>query len=264
MMRPCHKFVDFVEEGKEFLYDTALWQHPEYLSSHEMGPRSQLGWRWLCKNSSPFAIELLRENPSKICWNVLQLNQSASVPDMLERWMPRMPSHSGLSSKVDYDRGSISANPAPWAADLRRKYPARINFYSLSGNPAPDALALLEANPDRIVWSMLSRNPSDRAIALLRANSDKIHQNEASANANPAAMALLQRRQDYINWHYLSQNPALEAIELLRANPRKINWDWLSTNPGIFELDYVAMREQMAPLREELLRHVMHPKRWCK
>jgi hypothetical protein len=84
-------------------------------------------------------------------------------------------------------------------------------------------------------WSLLSTNPN--AVSLLLAHPEKIH------------------------YRALCTNPSPQIIPLLRANLDKVHWEFLSSNPAIFALDCAKMREQMTPLREELLRHRMHPSR---
>jgi hypothetical protein len=272
MMRPCHKFVDFVEERKHLLLGVILCQHPEYVRTIEAAPSFNLYWPYMSANDSPFVMAMLKEHPDRIDWDRLQANASPDVLHLLEAHMPR-PTVSSCwgwccgwhqkSLKSELNWREISANPAPWAARLRRKYPRELNWLHLCSNPAPDAVRLvtMPSNRRHLFWHALSENSSDEAVSMLAGNMDKISWQLASRNSNPRVIAWLRANPEQINWMFLSFNPAQEAIEMLRANPEKIDWYALSTNPGIFELDYAAMREQMRPLREELLYNRMHPSR---
>jgi len=46
---------------------------------------------------------------------------------------------------------------------------------------------------------------------------------------------------------------------VLENNQDKINWFLLAMNPGIFELNYVEMRNRMMPFAEELAKVVFAP-----
>jgi hypothetical protein len=83
-------------------------------------------------------------------------------------------------------------------------------------------------------WIMLSMN--DNAIQILEENSEKV------------------------NWSMMSFN--FRAGPLLEANPEKIDWEAVWYNREIFELDYEAMSERIAPIKDELLSVVMHPSRY--
>jgi len=78
----------------------------------------------------------------------------------------------------------------------------------------------------------------------------------------PNAIELLKANSSKINWKYLSSNP--NAIELLKANQDKIDYDLLSKNPSIFGFDYEAMKINLEPLAEEIIKEVMHPRRVFK
>jgi hypothetical protein len=241
MMQPRHKFVDFVLQNCHLLHESILWHHAAYFDNPDIC-FTGIDWNDLSNNPSPHAIALLEAHPTEINW--LQL----------------------------------SANPS--AMHLLRRHPDRISWFHLSRNPAPEAIAMLAAQPHKICHRQLHRNESPAALSLLRQHAD-VNEKLLSYNAcaidwtmthprtihwgflsrNPAAMSLLLANPEKIDWFYFSLNPAPEAIALLRAQPDKIYWTQLSGNPGIFELDYAAMRAQMAPMREELLRHCMHPRR---
>ena len=160
-------------------------------------PPEKLDWGWLSEN--PNAIELLKNNPTKIVWM------------------------------------NLSANPAPYAIKLLKENQDKINWKWLSFNPNDEAIELLKENPKKIDWEMLSQNPNPEAIELLKSNRGKIDWELLSRNTNDGALELLKANQKKIYWDELSRNTNPEAIELLKANPDKINWFWLSGNPAIFD-----------------------------
>ena len=92
-------------------------------------------------------------------------------------------------------------------------------------------------------------------------------------STNPNAIHILEKNLDKVNWNRLSSNP--NAIHIIKKNLDKFNddeyeecddiWCGLSQNKYIMEilgeLDYEAMKEQMKPFAEELVKYVFCPKR---
>jgi ribosomal protein L24E len=185
-------------------------------------------WEYLSKH--PDAIQLLKQNPDKINWRWLSKNPAAGAIEIMEQklnqifWM----GWDGLNW-----RDFLSENPS--AIRLLKRFPELINFRLLSSNTNPEAIQLLEQNPEKINSIHLSYNKTTEAIQLLERNPDKIE------------------------WYCLSTNPA--AIKMLERNPDKIHWNILSKNPAIFEIDYVAIKNKIAPFKEELIAAVWHPSR---
>ena len=91
----------------------------------------------------------------------------------------------------------------------------------------------------------------------MQKNQDKIDWNWLLSNLN--AISILQKNQDNIDWYQLLQN--LKAISLLVKNQDEIDWQRLSVNDGIWEINYVFLKERMDILREDLIKTVFHPKR---
>jgi ribosomal protein L24E len=147
---------------------------------------------------------------------------------------------SWIDIKKLYSSG-LSSNPHPKAIellqsnDLENSIQFHVEWERLSNNPY--AIELLKKNPDKINWLLLSSNPG--AIQLLKENPDKINWHELSLN--PAAIQLLKENPDKINWAMLSENP--NAIYLLRKNPDKIDWGHLSINPNAIELLHKKSKE---------------------
>ena len=94
-------------------------------------------------------------------------------------------------------------------------------------------MTLLESNLDKVDWDMLSLNPN--GIKLLEQNPNRIY------------------------WSHLSRNP--NAMGLLEQHPDEIAWYNLSGNPSIFEIDYQALQQRIAPFQEELIAQCFHPNR---
>jgi hypothetical protein len=97
-------------------------------------------WNYLCKNESPEAIQILKENPDKIRWDTLSSNPGAiplleENPTLIDMW-------------------HLCANPA--AIHLIEKQIDKIIWQPLSQNP--NAIHILEKNQDKIDWYSLSQN----------------------------------------------------------------------------------------------------------
>jgi hypothetical protein len=282
-MRPHHRFVDFVEAGKHKLPLNVLCQHSAFVESWRQCVLNQLAdpstWTWyhFSRNASPFAVELFEHNLSLLDIGQLCRNESPLVMPLLLECM-----------LVDICWVNLSDNPAPHALVILAFQSSYIEWMNLSRNPG--AMELLRANPGKVNWEMLSTNPSPDAHALLMAQmgrwdaaTEGLLWSHLSSNPAPWAMTMLVSNLEAVDWFALSTNPAPEAIRLLAANPDKIRWELLSSNagamalleanqekivweelahnPAIFVLDYVRMRDEMRPLREELLRAAMHPRR---
>lgn len=99
-------------------------------------------WEYLCKNESPDAIQILKENPDKIRWYILSTNPSAIK--ILEE------------NKELIDYMYLSINPA--AIHLIEKNMDKIHWQHLSQNPK--AIHILEKYQDKIDWYSLSQNPA--------------------------------------------------------------------------------------------------------
>lgn len=159
-------------------------------------------WHNLCTNPHPKAIQLLENNPDKICIALLASNSNPAAKHLLNTSSLHT---SGPNNRLYWS--FLSNNPNPFAIDLLKQHPKRINWELLSRNSG--AMELLEANLDKVKWAHLAYNPNSSAIELLKANPSRIY------------------------WYGLSTNSF--AIELLEANPGSINWDTIWENPGIFE-----------------------------
>jgi hypothetical protein len=237
-MQPRHRFVPFVEAKKHRLKYTRLFQLERW---NFVADGTVINWGTLSSNPSPDAMALLRAHPEKIYWY------------------------------------NFSRNPCSEAVAMLQANPDKIVWHQLCRNTHPDALAMLALNPRYIDWEWLSFNPA--ATALIQANFSMVDRDFLcgnptnpiwpllqicwqilSMNPSPKAMQALQANPERICWHGLSRNPSPQAIAMLEANPDNIDWEHLSENPGIFEMDYPTMRTQMTPLRDELLRHAMHPR----
>jgi len=99
-------------------------------------------WEYLCKNESPDAIQILKENPDKIIWHIFSTNPSAI--HMLEE----------NPDLIDYMY--LSANPA--AIHLIEQHMDKVNWQFLSQNP--NAIHILEKNIGKIDWYSFSQNPA--------------------------------------------------------------------------------------------------------
>jgi hypothetical protein len=259
MMRPHHRFVDFVEANKEKLDGEELLQHPEYTSkhvrlvaagqrptlSHEVAELLQPGrrcwflarnpspeamqllqacpeliyWPWLSRNPAPEAIAMLRANPSKICWHNMSYNTSAEAMCMLEQNLNKANSI------------ALSTNSSPAAVTLLTAHPELVSWWGLAANPC--AGSLIKTRPDRQFGAEIAMNPSPEAIKLWPQVCYMVRSWEyLSRNPAPAAMSLLAANPEKVDMLQLSYNPSPQAGSLLQANSKSIFWAALSSNRG--------------------------------
>jgi len=106
--------------------------------------KDKLNWNFLSLN--PNAIELLKENPDKINWYRLCLNENPNVIKILKE------------NKDKIDWCCLSENPNPKLIELFQENPSEIKWTYLCKNP--NAIELLKENRDKINWYYLSENPS--------------------------------------------------------------------------------------------------------
>ena len=295
MLRPHHKFVDFVEANKHKLVLSQLQTLQEYVLQD--GDPVTGGYS---SNPSPDATHVLRANPGLVWWPKIMKNPGCGVASLLRKhpheWVADCTS-ALLSSNTNTDTLALleefdivpnwlklSSNPAEGAVDrvIRR---GCFMEEALALNTNPRALRLLfevaGADPYRF-GAHLSMNHSKEAMdivtgplgrpaplfmaanpfasAYILSNISRFSSEASrglSLNSNPSVVALLRARPADVCLRIASRNPG--AIDLLRHNVDKIDWFRISSNPSIYELDYARMRAEMAPLRTELLARVMHP-----
>jgi hypothetical protein len=247
MMRPCHRFVPFVEANKEWLSPRMLCSHAEYPLTAEIADHVP---PQLSRNPSPEARAILEANPDKIDWKELSTNPSHWALAMMR----------ANPNKVFGYR--LAHNRNEEALQLFDEHSRLRDMGFLWGNPTETAMRMMLADPDRIIeWDMLSMNSHPEALRMLLANPEKIDWCHLGFNVHPEAVALLATKPEEIEWSVLSQNSCPDAMAMVEANVNKVSWLWLSLNPAIFELDHAQMRANMRPMREELLRNRMHPSR---
>ena len=198
----------------------ALSENPNAIELLKNNP-TKIVWRNLSANPAPYAVKLLKENKTKIDWDYLSVNTNPYAIELLK----------ANRNKINWP--FLSENQA--AIELLKDNEDKIDWALLSSNPNDEAIELLNANQDKIDWKHLSLNPNPEAIELLKANQKKIYWDELSRNTNPEAIELLKANPDEIDWEWLSGNTNPEAIELLKKNQKKIDWGWLSGNPSIFD-----------------------------
>ena len=234
---------------------------PYIYHRRNLGLPIYIEWRSLSSNPHPLAVDLLMENPNKICWYLLSANPSKKAVDFL---------YNNYPDKIDWR--FMSSNP--YAIDIILEKKEKICWPQLCRNTDPKAIELLEKNLDKVDWYILSNNRSKEAMDLLYKNISKldswfkissnpcameillkypnrINWDELSSNPHPIAMEMLINNWDKINWCYLSSNTNATAIKMLLDNPSRINWYWFSSNPGAIdylerninhpELDYSAL-----------------------
>jgi len=138
--------VHFIEENKHN-YDINLIHLAQnkaaiHLIRKHLHEFTHCCWDYLCINQSPEAIQLLRENPTKIRWDMLSSNPSAIK--LLEENPKRI------------NMFHLCGNPA--AIHLIEQQIDKIHWMQLSKNP--NAIHIIEKNKDKIDWYSLSQNPA--------------------------------------------------------------------------------------------------------
>jgi len=222
--------------------------------------RNKIKWYSLCLNTSPRAIQILKENQLEkdngnddIYWNNLCLNTSDEAIDFLS-----LPENYRY---IEWDILSLNTNLKAIALLIKKESEEfdledrefnrlqdneKICWTNLSENP--NAISLLERKWEEekellkndikqynilknkyyiIHWDVLSGNP--RAIDLLR---DKIEEEKKIPKKK------FDRLDDNekINWAKLSASAEPKVIQLLEENPTKIVWFTLSANPKAIKL----------------------------
>ena len=163
----------------------------------------------------------------------------------------------------------LSGNPHPYAVELLKQNPDKIDNYQLSKNNgaieliqdlfmdcinnnitlinwfqlceniSDGAIDILERNQDKIIHTHLAKNSNNRAVILIKDYLDFFENNHAvyksiyknlSSNNNDIAVDMLLENMDYIDWNEFSKNSNDRAVELLLKNQDKINWAYLSEN----------------------------------
>jgi len=193
-------------------------------------------WNNLSGFKNDIAMNILRENPSKINWDILSEN-----PNGLEllnenrdkiNWYSLSRNPNGISILKEYPEKikwlQLSENPN--AIPILKVNQNKINWRKLSSNP--NAVQLLKKNLDKIDWVELSKN--NGAFDIIKSNIKKISWSHLSGNTNINVIQLLNNYKDRIDWDVLSANP--NGLEILNVNQDKINWYSLSRNPNAIEL----------------------------
>ena len=98
----------------------------------------------MSSNSSPEAIQLLKENPDKINWFNLSSNECVEAIQLLKE----------NPDKINFDE--LSWNKC--AGQLLKKNPYKINWRNLVYNQCVEVFQLLKENPDKINWYEFSKN----------------------------------------------------------------------------------------------------------
>jgi hypothetical protein len=236
--------------------------------------KKQDNYFWHCLSSNPEAIDILRENPTKIYWK-----EVAGNPKMYDFLMEHFFKLTERQKNRNF-WSQLSKNHR--AIDLLRQHPDKINWANVSMNEG--ALELLLDNTEKIDWFKLAFNKNladffeklrqraegstvktisdlsgeelnvvvgirkkiiksefwknvsmnENAIKILEENMDKIHW--MSLATNHKAGRLFIGNEEKIFWNYFSMNTSPEAISLLEANPDKIYYGPLCGNKNAIRL----------------------------
>jgi hypothetical protein len=258
-MRPRYRLIPWLrpQRRRKHLCRTRLMAAPEFageietVGQHPM--RLEGNIYWLCCNPSEYARRTLMD----------------------------VPKHRMYLSGTQ-----LSSNPAEWAGAWLSRNMKTVSWWNLCANGAPWTSAMLEANLDKLTWANVSRiefawaevllrredlkyvdwwalslNPAAWAGAILRANISKVNRSGLCSNPSEWARAMIVELK-CASPYDLQVNrapwvvPRLEAMEAQSDRATELYFHWnaeIARNPGIWTYDYVAMAEQMAPLRNEIV-----------
>lgn len=206
----------------------------EYLPKHRLRPwikLRKLDNSSLCGNESAGIVDLLREHPNRIRWNVLSSNPAAI--DLL------------LENLDSIDWKGFSSNVSPKAIEILESKLDKVKWYYLSANPA--AIRLIEANLEKANIERLFYNPAADGILEILGFKNIRNYNRVIANpelvnrlsdagwkilsGNPLAENIIRANLHRVNWHSLSENPAEWAVKMLAEEyPNRIDWYRMSAN----------------------------------
>ena len=178
--------------------------------------------------------------------------------------LSQSPNHSAIEllkqhpDKIDWQL--FSANSSDYAIEFLNQNLDKVDWCALSSNTNDNAIALLNNNQDEIAWCRLCENRNNNAIKILEQNLDKIIWHILSQNSCDAAVDLLYKNQDRIHWGWLCGNKNNRIIKLLEQNQNKIEWIIMSGNPNIFTYDYCRMKKIRSKLTKELMETMFHPR----
>ena len=143
------------------------------------------------------------------------------------------------------------------------------NWSKISCNPNI-TMEMINNNPDKLWdWSSISSNPK-LTMEMINNNPDKPWDwSEISYNPK-ITMEMINNNPDKPwDWSYISCNPKI-TIEMINNNPDK-PWDWSWVCGNNFKNQHHIHQQQILKkftltkqFEEELIRHVVHPKRTAR
>ena len=279
--------IDYLKKNPEKIDWNSLSENTAAYELHEKNI-DKIEWSRYCRNTK--TMDLLKENKDKINWSSLSANPYA-YEFLLNHYEEIDWIYFSLNTRAievlakNQDKihwSNLSENPN--AISILKENPEKIDWCKLSTNP--NASEIFRLHLDELytselsdLWEEISYYCND--MQFLLENKDALHWNICG---NENACDFLIENQELIDWKIFYMSPkALEftkkyypekikekmqslsyapwAIDILEQNQDQINWNNISLNRNIFELDYAQMKENIAPLEDELLKVVLHPMR---
>ena len=232
MIVPQYKLRNWIPLEK--LNHWALSSNPcigadQLMKEHSISPSLYL----LNENINNWAIEILKNNPSHIMWQLLSGNTNECAGEILLR---QWNAQSEEWCKESFNWTKLSKNPSKGAIVIlfaqAKNNPDILDWSAINMNTNPDIIQLMKNNIEYVDWVGLNRTAdNDNTTALLHAYPDKIDWGLVSHDRRDSIISLLVNRPEIIDWYRLSGNPTPTAIYLLRENIDKINPMWMSQNP---------------------------------
>lgn len=216
---------DTNEQENEFISEwiSVIKERIEYenkLSREELNKRypsskNIINWCFISKSSNPKAIELLKEYPENIYWDVLCTNEH------------------------------------PYAIELLKKYPGKINWYCLCRNKNPDVIPLLKERielektlltstnysqcTNKICWESLFNNECMLELIMDRIEYEK-HNNWIMTSGGRSGITTIHLSSEMINKIRKKDRNSLIIFKSLCSVNNILIWNWSDITETVIQL----------------------------
>lgn len=258
------QYPDFIEWYYACANPAAIHELTKHIRKHTT-LKNRLNWFQLSYNTSPEAIKMLEDTPSRVCGYAIAQNPAAV--SIIKKFYVKIGANSQDIFPVKIRFEYLAGNPHPEIIQYVKEEMAAFLetadeedmaafWESLSNNPSEEAARILEKNIDKIVWYSFSKNPSPTAMRIISANLDKVFWANLAANPSPRAVEIVRdklRGGGGTDVFHFGEFVIRDDIQVIRNN--------LYRNPAIFTYDYEKMRSARSALHEDLIAWYWHPSR---
>ena len=230
--------IELLMENEDHIHWKSLCRNPNARPLFDKYP-FRIHWDIISMNSGKDIFPLLEEHIDRLSFSFLCKNTHPHVGRLIEKYLARYP-----KPIEDFSWYQISQNPR--LINMLEQYPEHVHWMGLCQNPHPSVLERIKKNVENVVWRNLFKNTNEEVIRWLEENWKNKSRDEwygfyGNLLKNPVAIELIEKKKD--EFHRL---------------------DMIAENPGIFCYDYEAMYQRNAPLKEELMSVMFHPKNYDK